>query len=93
MDSLTEWASSGALLLVKQIAESLGSNSISGVPAPTDRRHFSQAFLHTHLHSPSSCRRASPLFCVDLFENVNLHRLVGHQTLKPRVFLLTSWPR
>ena len=27
----------------------------------------------------------SPLFCVDLFENVNLHRLVGHQTLEPRV--------
>ena len=34
MDSLTEWTSSGALLLVKQIAENLGSNSISGVPAP-----------------------------------------------------------
>jgi hypothetical protein len=26
-------------------------------------------------------------FCVDLFENVNLHRLVGHQTLEPRVLL------
>jgi hypothetical protein len=25
--------------------------------------------------------------CVDLFENVNLHRLVGHQTLEPRVLL------
>src|SRR4029450_6420462 len=27
----------------------------------------------------------SPLFCVDLFENVNLHGLVGHQPLQPRV--------
>ena len=63
MDSLTEWTSSGALLLVKQIAESLGSNSISGVPAPpTDRRPFSQAFLHTHLHSPSSCRTGLTTF-------------------------------
>jgi hypothetical protein len=25
---------------------------------PTGRCHFSQAFFHTHLHSPSSCRRA-----------------------------------
>jgi hypothetical protein len=27
----------------------------------------------------------SPLFCVDLFEDVNLHGLVGHQPLQPRV--------
>ena len=93
MDSLTEWASSGALLLVKQIAESLGSNSISGVPAPDRPPLLFPSFLAHSSSQPVVLQASSPLFCVDLFENVNLHRLVGHQTLKPRVFLLTSWPR
>jgi hypothetical protein len=58
-----------------QVAQSLGfkgellalprrgdSNSISRVPAPDSRGHFSNTFLHTHLHRPSSCRRAHRFF-------------------------------
>ena len=34
---------------------------------------------------PVVLQTGSPLFCIYLFENVNLHRLIGHQTLEPRV--------
>ena len=29
----------------------------------------------------------SPFFCVDLFQDLDLHRLVGYYTLEPRVFI------
>jgi hypothetical protein len=31
---------------------------------PTGRCHFPQAVLHTHLHRPSSCRRAHHFFAL-----------------------------
>jgi hypothetical protein len=63
------------------------SNSISRVRRPTGGCHFSNALVHSHAHRRSSGRRAHHSFAGDLFENVNLHRLVGHQTLEPRVFI------
>jgi hypothetical protein len=62
------------------------SNSTSRVPAsalqaaatfpkPSSTLIFTAVGLQT----------GSPLFCVYLFENVNLHGLIGHQPLEPRV--------
>src|SRR4029077_19727812 len=46
---------------------------------------LSPNFLAHSSSPPAVLQTGSPLFCVDLLENVNLHRLVGHQTLEPRV--------
>ena len=62
-----------------------GSNSISRVPAPDRPPQLSPNFLAHSSSPPAVLQTGSPLFCVDLLENVNLHRLVRHQTLEPRV--------
>jgi len=64
------------------------SNSPSPVPAPDRPLPLCQNLLAHSSSQPVVLQTGSPLFCVDLFENVNLHGLVGHQTLKPRVLFL-----
>jgi hypothetical protein len=61
------------------------SNLISRVSAPDRPLPLFQYLLPHSSSPPVVFQTGSPLSCVDLFENVNLHRLVGHQTLEPRV--------
>ena len=69
------------------------SNSISPVPAHDRPLPLSQSLLEHSSSQPAVLQTGSPLFCVDLFENLYLHGLVGHQTLKPRVlFFQCSQP-
>src|SRR4029434_10687875 len=63
-------------------------NSTSPVPAPDRPLLLCQDLLAHSSSPPAVLETGSPLFCVDLFEDMNLHGLVGHQTLEPRVLLL-----
>ena len=51
---------------------------------PTGRCRFSNT-SSTLIVTSLVLQTGSPLFCVHLFENVNLHRLVGYQALEPPV--------
>src|SRR5262245_17676081 len=58
-----------------------GSNSIAKLPAPDRPLPLSQSLLAHSSSQPVVWQTGSPLFCVDLFEDVNLHGLVGPRCL------------